>query len=237
MEGNSVWVNEPPELKRYIVSSTAERDWLLRGALGYLQELELTRPPSQRLATRALPFQGLFLLRPLTDRALRRFWSRCMDYLTESECAVIQLNSVKSKGLDSEDSLLCLAAQQHAYSTYLLGKRLAKQGGADDQLWQICIDFLYFCHSHAYAPHVEYEERTRYARINRNTPRLPEESYAEWRNRASPGTVELRPLSIQFLRSDESPIAWREDRTVFHKRWLDAKLSEAWERGYRPFSW
>lgn len=234
MDTRTSETKKPPELTPYMVSTQAERDWVLTTALGYVWKLELERRPSERLTPTATGKNDSMLLRPFINYAAKKMTWRCVPHLSKSEDGAIHVPTAKSAGFRSEGELLWLAVEQHAYSVKMVAHRLARQGGSTDSLWQLYEDFMYFCHSEAYVLHAFYEERNRRVRIDRNVERRPDESYAEWRNRASPAIVELHPESLQFIRSEASPVVWREDRSEFHRRWVDEQIAMAWKGGYKP---
>jgi hypothetical protein len=103
-------------------------------------------------------------------------------------------------------------------------------------MWAVYAELMIFCHSRAFVLRTEHEERERWLRIDRTVERNPRESYAEWRQRASPPIIELLPQSLEFVRSEDVGIDWREDRSEFHREWVKKHVADAWHYGYRPFN-
>lgn len=226
----------PPELSRYTATSKA-RDWVLHGAVGYLKELESVRSPSQRRTMPPTTSNDWGFTRPFVDFAFKRLAYRCTLQLVKSEDSRVDIESARRAGFGGENALVCLAGLQYAYALRILAKRLSKQGDSDELLWGAYVDLMYFCHSDACSLYAVYEEHRHRQPIDRKTPRDPKESYIEWRRRASPTIVEVRPKSIQYMRSYDSPVVWREDRSGFHRDWIERKLANAWRDGSRPFMW
>lgn len=223
-----------PELERYFQITNIERDWVLSGAVGYLFDLEVERLPSQRLAANSAgPDSGLLLR--FANASFRRRLDRCLRHLRRSEESVVKLDWARSVGLGEGEDLLCLAAMQFANAVQIKSRRLARETNNEHQLWDAYLEFMQFCHTKAYALLAMYEEHPRRQAIDRKSERAPNESYAEWRNRASAPVVEMRPLSVQFIRPDDAPTVGREDRSGFHRHWIDKQIADAWQFGSVPF--
>ncbi len=224
-----------PELARYMVSKPEERDWVLSGAVGYLYDLELNRLPSQRLTGLHTKPHDSRILRPFANYSHKKVLSNCLLHLSESEDNSVQREFVASRGVGSEEGLLCITALQHAKSTSVVAHRLSKTGHAEERLWSIYVEFMLFCHSEAFVLHGIYREQIRRMRIDRNTYRDPAESYEEWRRKAAPARTELHPETLKYVRSNESAVVWREDRTEFHRQWIDKCVADGWKYGSRPY--
>ena len=224
-----------PELHGYCDITPVERDWILSGAVGYFRDLEFERTPGERISEgdcdRSLP-----LFRFLSERMFKRKFDRCLINLTEDEDTKVKLVRARSLGLSADDELVCLAALQFVSALRRRCRPLGRSANPpDDQLWAAFGELMAFCHTKTYALIAVYEEHYRRERINRRTPRAPTESYAEWRSRAAPLVTEMRPISVQFARQEGETFVMREDRTSFHRRWIDKQVAEGWQYGTKPY--
>jgi hypothetical protein len=225
-----------PGLERYWVSTEVERDWVLSTAIMYFADLEIRRLPSQRITARSPEAHDSVLGRAIAGRLARKLINRCISCASITDGSAVHVATARSLGFKTVDELLCLAAVQFVMALRARAKHLYRLGGSNDQLWQLYLEFVLFCNSRIYKLQTEYEEHKRRLRIDRSVKRDPRESYADWRARASPAIEELRPITLQFARLNESGIEWREDRSAFHRKWIEEQIAVGWQNGYRPFN-
>lgn len=227
-------VHSCPALVGYVPVTSDERNWVLSGAVGYFIDLELVRLPSQRLAANSIGQDSGLLLR-FANSSFRKRLDRCLRKMRKVEESAIKLDWARSVGLGGSDDLLCLAAMQFANAVKIKSRRFSREANSESQLWAAYMEFMHFCHTNAFSLLATYEEHPRRQVVDRKTERDPTESFADWRNRASAPLLEMRPISVQFVRPDDAPVLPREDRSTFHRRWIDKQIADAWQFGSVPF--
>lgn len=222
----------PDGLRPYFQVSTVERDWILSMAIRYFIELENHREVGQHIALTERQQTGLAQV--FSRYKLKKRLDHCLLKLRPTENPEVNVDHARASGLGGNDDLLCLAALQFVQALRLRVRRHARSDAPSDSvLWSVFRELMEFCHTNLFRFEVVYEERPRRERINRKTPREPKESYTEWRRRAAPLILEMHPISVRFVRFG-TEVECREDRSAFHRQWLDKVLAEAWHYGSQP---